>query len=79
MYKISFVVLVAAVMCGAVPLNVELPEQIEDQPTINTRVTCDILSGSIGGVTVGHAACAAHCIYLGYAGGRCINAVCNCR
>lgn len=40
------------------------------------RVTCDLLS--FKGV-VGDSACAANCLSMGKAGGRCNSGVCQCR
>ncbi|XP_023244955.1 defensin-like [Copidosoma floridanum] len=40
------------------------------------RVTCDLMS--YGG-KVGHAACAANCLSMGKAGGRCNDGTCQCR
>ncbi|GLV40377.1 Defensin [Carabus blaptoides fortunei] len=82
MYKISFVILLVAAFCTAIPLDFESePQEIEERSNRERRVTCDLLSGSVAGVSLGHGACAAHCIAMlkGYRGGRCINGVCNCR
>lgn len=50
-----------------------LPEGRGDR---HRRVTCDLLSYK--GV-VGDSACAANCLSLGKAGGRCHDGVCTCR
>ncbi|GLV36446.1 Defensin [Carabus blaptoides fortunei] len=84
MYKISFVILMVAVFCSAIPANFEVteePQQVEERANRQRRVTCDLLSGSVAGVSLGHSACAAHCLAMGrgFRGGRCIDGVCNCR
>lgn len=43
------------------------------------RVTCDLLSFSIGSWSFNDSACAAHCLVLGKKGGKCISGVCHCR
>ncbi|KAL0280817.1 UNVERIFIED_CONTAM: hypothetical protein PYX00_001999 [Menopon gallinae] len=53
------------------------PERADRHP----RVTCDLLSVSLPFGSLGHSACAAHCLALkkGYRGGRCKDGVCHCR
>ncbi|OXU18936.1 hypothetical protein TSAR_007954 [Trichomalopsis sarcophagae] len=48
----------------------------EDAGVRQRRVTCDLLS--FGGV-VGDSACAANCLSMGKAGGRCNGGICECR
>nr|ALJ53398.1 defensin C [Rhodnius nasutus] len=43
------------------------------------RATCDLLSFTSKWFTPNHAGCAAHCIFLGNRGGRCVGTVCHCR
>lgn len=53
---------------------------IESEPSPRQkRVTCDLLSASVKGVTLNHSACAAHCIVIGFKGGHCSKGVCRCR
>ncbi|XP_066599282.1 defensin-1 [Prorops nasuta] len=60
-----------------IPLDdLVVPQQEEVRADRQRRVTCDLLSW--GGV-VNDSACAANCLSMGKAGGRCINSVCTCR
>nr|AHY02936.1 defensin A [Panstrongylus megistus] len=43
------------------------------------RATCDLFSFESKWFTPNHAACAAHCIFLGNRGGHCVGTVCHCR
>uniref|UniRef100_R4G4L8 Putative defensin c n=1 Tax=Rhodnius prolixus TaxID=13249 RepID=R4G4L8_RHOPR len=43
------------------------------------RATCDLFSFESKWFTTNHAACAAHCIFLGYKGGNCQDTICHCR
>uniref|UniRef100_T1I7B0 INVERT_DEFENSINS domain-containing protein n=3 Tax=Arthropoda TaxID=6656 RepID=T1I7B0_RHOPR len=43
------------------------------------RATCDLLSFQSQWFTPNHAACAAHCLFLGYKGGNCQGTICHCR
>nr|WRI53859.1 defensin [Bombus eximius] len=83
MVKVYFLVAllfvaVAAIM--AVPVDEEYEPlehvDIEERADRQRRVTCDLLS--IKGVAE-HSACAANCLSMGKAGGRCENGVCLCR
>ncbi|CAD1472414.1 unnamed protein product, partial [Heterotrigona itama] len=49
---------------------------VEERADRQRRVTCDLLS--FKGV-VGDSACAANCLSMGKAGGRCNNGICVCR
>lgn len=54
----------------------ELTDGIVAEHARSKRATCDLLSP----FKVGHAACAANCLRLGFRGGYCNDrAVCNCR
>ncbi|XP_043511212.1 defensin isoform X3 [Frieseomelitta varia] len=81
MVKIYFLVallFVAVATIMAVPEEyepLELPG-VEERADRQRRVTCDLLS--IKGVAE-HSACAANCLSMGKAGGRCENGVCICR
>ncbi|XP_051169202.1 defensin-like [Leptopilina boulardi] len=55
---------------------ISAPHEEEERADRHRRVTCDLLS--FGGY-VGDSACAANCLSMGKAGGRCINGVCTCR
>nr|QGQ73185.1 defensin [Coridius chinensis] len=58
----------------------EIPlEEIPDHGLRLKRATCDLLSMSTPWLTVNHAACALHCLTMGHKGGRCVDAICNCR
>ena len=53
---------------------------ITDKQSIEGKFTCDILSISVAGFQFNHAACALHCMLIGYNGGACgNNAICYCR
>ncbi|XP_043257945.1 defensin [Colletes gigas] len=83
MVKIYFLaaflfVAAAAVMAAPVesefePMELSAPEE---RALRQRRVTCDLLS--IKGVAE-HSACAANCLSMGKAGGRCEDGVCLCR
>ncbi|KOX76708.1 Defensin-1 [Melipona quadrifasciata] len=47
---------------------------VEERADRQRRVTCDLLSGFVE-----HSACAANCLSMGKAGGRCENGICICR
>lgn len=55
------------------PLELAVTDERADR---QRRVTCDLLS--IKGIAE-HSACAANCLSMGKAGGRCENGVCLCR
>nr|ANH09346.1 defensin [Calomera littoralis] len=80
MYKTTLAVLLLAAICAALPLDVT-EDGLAERANRHRRVTCDLLSFSAKGVSVNHAACAAHCLAMlkGYRGGRCIDGVCHCR
>ncbi|XP_066147263.1 tenecin-1 [Euwallacea fornicatus] len=80
-----FAILAAFVVAtfGA-PLGEEFEDlQHEGEETdhvIVKRATCDLLGFSIGGFSLNHSACAAHCLVLRKKGGYCNNRkVCVCR
>ncbi|XP_055704400.1 U-Asilidin(12)-Dg3b-like [Phlebotomus papatasi] len=82
--SIFIVSLVLAVVTGVViadPVkkkSEDFGQMMEEnsEAAFQPRVTCDIL----GPTGWGDAACAAHCIAIGYSGGWCDNRkVCNCR
>ncbi|XP_033206783.1 defensin 1 [Bombus vancouverensis nearcticus] len=83
MVKVYFLVAllfvaVAAIMAVPVEEEYEPLEHagVEERADRQRRVTCDLLS--IKGVAE-HSACAANCLSMGKAGGRCENGVCLCR
>ncbi|XP_076749318.1 defensin 1 [Xylocopa sonorina] len=68
----------AAVMAAPVEEEYE-PLEVDDTPERadrHRRVTCDLLS--FKGIAE-HSACAANCLSMGKAGGRCEDGICNCR
>ncbi|XP_031836766.1 defensin 1 [Nomia melanderi] len=70
---------IAAVMAAPAPEEFEPLEYVhpvEERADRQRRVTCDLLS--IKGIAE-HSACAANCLSMGKAGGRCENGVCLCR
>ncbi|XP_067678163.1 holotricin-1-like [Haliotis asinina] len=50
-----------------------------DAASIEKRVTCDLLSFTIMGNSVGDSACAAKCLITKHTGGHCVGGVCVCR
>jgi hypothetical protein len=69
---------VKILLCGRVLVHYKDLFFVELLP--QPRVTCDLLSIEIAGIAVNNAACAAHCILKGYAGGYCDGkGVCRCR
>ncbi|KAK9882853.1 hypothetical protein WA026_023550 [Henosepilachna vigintioctopunctata] len=64
----------------ALPMSVQEQEgEIEIVHSRVRRFTCDVLSAQAAGFSVGHAACAGHCLALRYKGGYCDSkAVCVC-
>ncbi|KAK0084529.1 hypothetical protein PV325_006877 [Microctonus aethiopoides] len=74
-------VTVAAIMAAPAEEYEPLEFQVQQSSDGNDhlrfrRVTCDLLS--FKGV-VGDSACAANCLSMGKAGGRCNNGICQCR
>ncbi|XP_043277789.1 defensin-1-like [Venturia canescens] len=91
MTKIILIVLFATVFVAAIsaaPMEeYQLPEETEEFSDLESvdaaaehlrfrRVTCDLLS--FGGF-VADSACAANCLSMGKAGGKCKSGVCQCR
>nr|XP_022909130.1 holotricin-1-like [Onthophagus taurus] len=72
-------------LCIALCLTLTLTSPIADidiqegELIRQKRVTCDVLSIQFAGFSVGHAACALHCIALKKRGGKCSAGVCICR
>ncbi|CAK9804802.1 unnamed protein product [Anthophora plagiata] len=79
-YFLAALLLVAVAAISALPIEddgqVFEPIFQEERADRQRRVTCDLLS--IKGVAE-HSACAANCLSMGKAGGRCENGVCLCR
>ncbi|XP_076646359.1 defensin 1 [Halictus rubicundus] len=80
-YILAAFLFVAAAAVVAIPVDeeyepLELAEVAEERAVRQRRVTCDLLS--IKGIAE-HSACAANCLSMGKAGGRCENGVCLCR
>ncbi|CAK9809892.1 unnamed protein product [Anthophora quadrimaculata] len=80
LYFLAALLLVAVAAITALPIEddeqVFEPNLQEERADRQRRVTCDLLS--IKGVAE-HSACAANCLSMGKAGGRCENGVCLCR
>ncbi|XP_017888632.1 defensin isoform X2 [Ceratina calcarata] len=83
MMKIYFLfalclVAIAAITAAPVEDEYEPLETVvaEERANRQRRVTCDLLS--FKGIAE-HSACAANCLSMGKAGGRCENGVCLCR
>ncbi|XP_076249061.1 defensin 1 [Calliopsis andreniformis] len=79
-YLLAAFLLVAAAATMAAPLDEEFEPLVldvqEERAVRQRRVTCDLLS--FKGIAE-HSACAANCLSMGKAGGRCENGVCVCR
>ncbi|KOC67528.1 Defensin-1 [Habropoda laboriosa] len=79
-YFLAALLLVAVAATMSLPLGEEehslIPIFNEERADRQRRVTCDLLS--IKGVAE-HSACAANCLSMGKAGGRCENGICLCR
>ena len=80
-YFIAAFLLVAAATVMAAPVDGEfepLKFAVEEEGRADRqrRVTCDLLS--IKGIAE-HSACAANCLSMGKAGGRCEDGICLCR
>ncbi|XP_015604718.1 defensin [Cephus cinctus] len=74
---VALVVAVAVVYVSSTPLPDNFEDVVEEaRGERHRRVTCDLLS--FGG-KVGDSACAANCLSMGKAGGRCNGGVCQCR
>ncbi|XP_058795332.1 defensin [Phymastichus coffea] len=79
---VSILLLVNAVY--SVPLSdFEETEYGDNKGIRQRRITCDLLSPEISvkgfGGKVNNGACAANCLSMGKAGGRCNSGVCQCR
>ncbi|XP_076660255.1 defensin-like [Halictus rubicundus] len=80
-YILAAFLFVAAAAVVAIPVDeeyepLELAKVAEERAVTQRRVTCDLLS--IKGIAE-HSACAANCLSMGKASGRCENGVCLCR
>nr|QTE04363.1 defensin 2 [Lasioderma serricorne] len=82
----AFFVCAFAFATQALPVEDEKPSMvmtaavIPDEPPKETRITCDVGSISIGGVSLNDSACALHCLAIGHKGGYCnAQKVCVCR
>ncbi|XP_076178877.1 defensin [Ptiloglossa arizonensis] len=79
-YFLAAFLFVAVATVMAAPFEGELePLELtvsEESPVRQRRVTCDLLS--IKGFAE-HSACAANCLSMGKAGGRCEDGICLCR
>ncbi|XP_035668486.1 defensin, isoforms B and C-like [Branchiostoma floridae] len=66
--KFLIVVIVLAVLA-----NAEAAPRFKPKMAPQPRISCDLLSISIGGTNFGdqNSACTAHCLVLGYSGGHC--------
>ncbi|XP_026327948.1 defensin-A-like [Hyposmocoma kahamanoa] len=89
MAKIVIVLFVVTMAVAALAVPVKEPEEgaeyenefFDFQPDSSViqspRITCDLLSGVVGGP---HTLCATHCILKGFRGGYCSDkGVCICR
>ncbi|XP_046662146.1 defensin coprisin-like [Homalodisca vitripennis] len=79
--SVCLCLVLGAVLTTAAPSELSLEEQHFEEGVRLPRATCDLLSFSINGNSLNHAACAAHCLALrrGFRGGRCRDGVCHCR
>ncbi|XP_078036178.1 defensin 1 [Augochlora pura] len=80
-YVLAAFAFVAVVAVTAIPTGeeyeaLEFSGMEEERAVRQRRVTCDLLS--IKGIAE-HSACAANCLSMGKAGGRCENGICLCR
>nr|XP_033333717.1 defensin [Megalopta genalis] len=80
-YVLATFVLLAAAAVVAIHVEeeyepLEFSGAVEERAVRQRRVTCDLLS--FKGIAE-HSACAANCLSMGKAGGRCENGICLCR
>ena len=80
MWLRSIIAVLLAIMLSMAWGAPSLTDDLSGEQLPQLRVTCDVLSFSLGGFNPGDSACALNCLRQGFKGGSCSSKkVCVCR